>query len=306
MDITTLFCEIDDFYKKFMTANQSLCKITNGDEKKTRNRSHKMSPSEIMTISVYFQVSGYRNFKIYYLEYVAKNLIDMFPKLLSYTRFVAIKPKFIIPLAHFLKSKVDKVTGISFIDSTKLDVCNNKRISRNKVFKDTAEIGKSSMGWFYGFKLHIITNHLGGLLSVKVTPGNVSDNNPVFDMAKELFGKLFGDKGYISKKLTKKLKEKGVDLITSIKKNMKNKFMDLKDKILLRKRSIIETINDQLKNIYHINHTRHRSVFNFIVNLLSGLIAYTYRETKPSISDMDINSFCDTSFVREGKDMLIA
>lgn len=289
MDVTTLFCEIDDFSKIFFNKNKFLKLIDENNNKKTRNRSNRMSASEIMTIVVLFQGSGYRNFKTFYKNHVSQQLHDMFPDLLSYNRFVQIMPKIIIPLSYFLKHKMDQVTGISYIDSTKLEVCNKKRIYRNKVFANVAKIGKTSMGWFFGYKLHIIVNHLGGLLAVKVTPGNTHDTKPVASMVdfSSLFGKLFGDKGYISKPLFSILKDKGVELFTPLKANMQNKLLKLKDKILLRKRAIIETINDQLKNIYQIDHTRHRSVFNFIVNLLSGLIAYCFRENKPGITNFE-------------------
>lgn len=294
MDITTLFCEIDDFCKIFFVNNKFL-KITNMDDnKRYRNRPNRMSASEIMTILILFQEFGYRNFKTFYKNYVNQELNTMFPDLLSYNRFVQIMPKVAVPLSYFLKHKMDKVTGVSFIDATKLEICNVKRISRNKVFANVAKIGKTSMGWFFGFKLHLIINHLGGLLAVKVTPGNTHDTKPVESMVdfSSLLGQLFGDKGYISKNLVSNLQEKGVHLFTPLKSNMQNKLLNMKDKILLRKRAIIETINDQLKNIYQIDHTRHRSIFNFIVNLLSGLIAYCFRTNKPSITNFedDINN----------------
>ena len=187
-------------------------------------------------------------------------------------------------LAAYLTSKFDKPTGISFIDSTPIQVCKSKRMSRNKTFKGFAKKGKSTIGWFFGFKLHLIINERGGLLSVKVTTANTDDRTPVPDMIKNIVGKLFGDKGYLSKKLSASLLEQGIYLITGIKKNMKNKLLALKDKILLRKRSIIETVNDQLKNISQIEHSRHRSVHNFIINLLSGLIAYALQPKKPRIT----------------------
>ena len=129
----------------------------------------------------------------------------------------------------------------------------------------------------------MIINEKGGLLAVKVTAGNVDDRTYVSEMSSEIFGKIFGDKGYISKKLFEELFERGLQLITTVKKNMKNKLMPMIDKVLLRKRSIIETVNDQLKNISQIEHTRHRSVMNFMVNLLCGLLAYTFQEKKPCI-----------------------
>jgi hypothetical protein len=176
-----------------------------------------------------------------------------------------------------------KSNGIAFIDSTPLPVCHNKRIARHKVFADLAEREKSSLGWFFGFKLHLIVDDQGELLAVCLTPGNVEDRKLVPRLAKKLWGKLCGDWGYLSQRLFEQLFQQGLQLITPIRKNMPNQLMPLTDKLLTRKRSIIETINDQLKNISQIAHTRHRSVTNFLVNLLTGLIAYTHQPKKPSL-----------------------
>src|SRR2546430_816478 len=183
-----------------------------------------------------------------------------------------------------LPPRLGKCRGISFIDSTKIGVCHNRRIWSHKVFKALAKRGKTSVDWFYGFKLHWVVNDCGELLAVKITAGNVDDRNPVLELARALFGKLFGDRGYISQKLFEQLWGQGVQLITKLRKNMKNRLLPLFDKLLLRKRSICETINDQLKNISQIEHSRHRSVFNFFVNLIAGLVAYTFREQKPSLN----------------------
>lgn len=139
------------------------------------------------------------------------------------------------------------------------------------------------MGWFFGFKLHLIVNDCGEILAFRLSKGNVDDRKPVPKMASDLFGKLFGDKGYLSAELSAKLAAMGITLVTSIKKNMKNKLMLYWDKIMLRKRFLIETINDQLKNQMHIEHTRHRSSINFLVNLMSGLLAYTFKSQKPCL-----------------------
>lgn len=279
MDIVTLFCDVDDFCKGYESSSQKKL-----EDKKRRNRKGRLSRSEVITILIYFHASNYRNFKHYYLDHVYKYLKEYFPNLVSYNRFVEIAQRVAIELAAFLTSRFKPCTGISFIDSTPIAVCNNKRIFRNKVFKGVAARGKSTMGYFYGFKLHLIVNDKGELVKALVTPGNVDDRSPVPKMTEKLFGKLFGDKGYIKQALFETLLEKGITFITGIKKNMKNKLMDMTDKILLRKRSVIETINDQLKNISQIEHTRHRSCTNFMINLLCGLIAYTYQDKKPSIN----------------------
>jgi hypothetical protein len=140
------------------------------------------------------------------------------------------------------------------------------------------------MGWFFSYKLHLVVNDQGEILAFQLTPGNVDDRKPVPKMTEKLFGKLFADRGYISQALFQQLYDEGLVLVTSIRKNMKNHLMLLEDKLMLRKRSIIEAINDQLKNISQIEHSRHRSCANFIVNLLAGLIAYALQAKKPSIN----------------------
>lgn len=139
------------------------------------------------------------------------------------------------------------------------------------------------VGWFFGFKLHLAVNDRGELLACCLTPGNVDDRTPVPQMVKKLRGKLFGDRGYISASLVQLLFEQGLQLITRLRKNMKNRFMHLSDTLLLRKRAIIETIIDQLKNISQIEHSRHRSPTNFVVHLITGLIAYSHQDKKPGL-----------------------
>lgn len=127
-------------------------------------------------------------------------------------------------------------------------------------------MGKSSTGWFFGFKLHAVINHLGELLAIRITPGNVNDRKPLPKMVRTLWGKLFGDKGYLSKSLAETLMEQGVKLITKVRRNMKAIALSAFDKAILRKRSLIETVFDELKNLCQIEHSRHRSPSNFIVN----------------------------------------
>jgi len=216
-----------------------------------------------------------------------------FPRTVSYNRFVELSQSVLMPMTIFLKTCcLGSCSGISFVDSTPIRVCNNKRIKRNKVFKGIAEVGKSTMGWFYGFKLHIVINDRGEILNFAITQANVDDREPLKKerFLKAVFGKLFADKGYISEKLANILFVNDIHLVTSIRNNMKNSLMTMSDKILLRKRSVIETINDELKNIYQIEHSRHRSFANFITNIAAGLIAYSFFPKKPSISYQNVTS----------------
>ena len=186
---------------------------------------------------------------------------------MSYQRFVGLIPQMLVPMLAYLNSQYGACTGISFIDSTELSVCHPKRISQHRVFAGEAARGKTSMGWFFGFKLHLAVNDQGELLACCLTPGNVDDRRPVPFLARRLRGKLVGDRGYISATLTQMLFEQGLHLITRLRKNMSNRLMHLSDKLLVRKRAIIETIIDQLKNISQIEHSRHRSPTNFVVHL---------------------------------------
>jgi hypothetical protein len=282
MSLLELFVHVDDFCQVFLPKwKQRL--LTDGSKK--RLREGQLSLSEIMTIIIYFHQSRYRNFKSYYLEHVCKYLQGEFPGLVSYERFVILMPTAFGPLSAYLKSLYGDCSGISFIDSTSLPVCDNHRIHNNKVFTGVAQRGKGSMGWFYGLKLHLVINDRGEILACQVTPGNVDDRKPVPSLCKGLFGKLIGDRGYISQALYEQLLETfNVQLITKLRNNMKNKLMPLVDKLLLRKRSIIETVNDQLKNISQIEHTRHRNPINCFINILAGLIAYCHQPKKPSLN----------------------
>lgn len=279
MSIVEVFCRVDDFWNEFAPEWEQI-QLTDG---KQRLREGELAPSEIMTILIHFHQSCYRTFKDYYLKYISTTLRSCFPKLISYSRFVQVMPQFIVPLLAYQHRLQGRCSGTSFIDSTTLAVCKNPRIAQHHVFLDLAARGKTSVGWFYGFKLHLVINEQGDILAWALTAGNVDDRVPVAGLVKGLFGKLFGDKGYRSQKLFEQLYGQGIQMITKLKKNMKNKLMPLVDKLLLRKRAIIESVNDQLKNISQIEHTRHRSPLNFLVNLLCGLIAYSLQPKKPSL-----------------------
>jgi transposase len=278
--LITIFCAIDDFCKAFEPVYAQRLRHAS---QRQRTRQTTLALSEILTLLVYFHWRHYRTFKHDYTEYVAVHLHSYFPQLVSYQRFVELLPRALVPLCCYLSTRKGRCTGIAFIDSTSLAVCDTHRIATHKVFEGMATRGKTSMGWFYGFKLHLIVNDEGALLALRLTPGHGDDRQPVARLATGLDGQLFGDRGYISQALHDLLVGQGLALLTKIRKNMKNRVMRLWDKLLLRKRALIETINDQLKNISQIEHTRHRSVTGCMVNLVAGLVAYSYRPKKPSL-----------------------
>ena len=280
MDLTEFFGGIDDFCQDWLATFSSTLFPAQGSNLPKYCR---MTLSEVMTIVIHFHQSKYRTFKDYYLNHVCEHLIDYFPNLVSYNRMVELMPNVLTACLYYLKSRQGQGTGISFVDSTAIPVCHPKRITRNQVFKETAKLGKSSMGWFYGFKLHLIINDSGEILSCQITPGNVDDRTNLSLMTQGITGKMFGDKGYIKKELFEQLLNRGLQLITPLKSNMINKLVPMNDKLLLRKRSVIETVNDQLKNISYLVHSRHRSLHNFMLNLITALIAYTHQPKKPSL-----------------------
>lgn len=284
MDLDQLFCDVDDHVNAlFDPKNRNFI----GTKKTRRGVSATMSMSEIITILIWYHSSGFKNFKHFYF-YLREQRTDLFNNYLSYSRFIEWVPCALLPMTSFLRSRMGSSTGINFIDSTPIKVCHNMRIPRNRVFSGIAQRGKSSMGWFFGFKLHLIVSDKGDLLSVQITKGNTNDRVPVLSLCKNIFGKLYGDKGYLGKRLFEELWGEGVELITTIRKNMKNKLIPLYDKLMLRKRFIIETINDQLKNISDIEHSRHRSPVNFLVNMFAGLVSYCYQPKKPAIKGLKL------------------
>ncbi len=284
--IIGIYCIIDDFNKElYKTISGHMVK--KDTSKKSRNRQCKLTDSEVITLLLIFHLGQFRNLKHFYLYYVKVHLKNEFPDTVSYNRFVELQQKALMPMVMFLKvCCLGKCTGVSFIDSTPLKVCHIKREKANKVFQGVAQKGKCSMGWFFGFKLHLVINDKGEILDFLLTQGHVDDREPLKDKAfhDKIFGKLIADKGYISKDLFEELFIDGIHLITKLRKNMKNALMHIHDRILLRKRAIIECVNDELKNICQIEHTRHRSFENFITNLISGLIAYCFLDKKPSIN----------------------
>jgi hypothetical protein len=281
MSILDLFCDVDDFWQAYHPQwEQHLL----SEGKPTRPGATTMYPSEIITILIHFHQSSYRTFKHYYLKYVQVALRREFPHLLGYTRMVEVMADYLVPLTVYLHTKMGVCTGISFIDSTALAVCKNPRIARHRVFAGLAQRGKTTTGWFFGFKLHVVINDRGELLAFCLTPGNRDDRAPVPRLVGSLFGKLIADKGYLSQRLFEQLLcDQGLHLITRLRKNMANALMDWGDQCLLRKRAVIESVNDQLKNISQIEHSRHRSPTNFLVNLVGGLIAYCLQPKKPSL-----------------------
>lgn len=282
-NINAIYFLVDEFckiYQQWQKARLISCN-------QIRIRAHKMSLSEMLTVMVLYHLSPCREFKSFYHYFLLTKHRRDFGNFLSYNRFVSLMPQLLVPLICLLHCLSGEKDDIYFIDSTKMQICHNKRTNSNRVFRGLATIGKSSYGWFMGFKLHLIINAKGQIIAVKITAGNVDDRKPVPELSANLSGKIFGDKGYISQDLFNQLFKRGLKIITGIKANMKNYLMSFNDKILLRKRSVIESVFDILKNRMGLEHTRHRSPINFLVHTISCLVAYQLRTNKPKIRNSD-------------------
>lgn len=277
MDLVPIFCLCDDFFKGFVKELkrediEQFCMKTNVD----LFPNSRLTVPEIMTIVIAFHLSGYYDLKHFYY-FVRAYWNNAFPNLVSYSRFVELLPSAAFFLFFLLNAIKGEVTGVTYIDASALAVCKNKRISGHKVFKTLAKRGKTTMGWFYGFKLHLAINDKGQILSFALSPGNIDDRQAVPSLLKGILGKVYGDKGYISKDLFEKMMAIGIKIITSIKSNMKPKIIPIEESDELQKRSLIESVFNVLKNSCRMEHSRHRSCKNFIVNLFASLCAYMMR-----------------------------
>ena len=261
--VTEIFCIADDFCKEF-EVEMAKNSLPSSPDAPKRRRKRMMSDAEVITILICFHFNTYRNFKHYYLSCVCGQWRHLFLRLACF----------------------GECTGISFVDSTCIPVIHNKREFNMKVFKGIAAKGKSTMGWYVGFKLHLLCNEKGELVNFVLTRANVDDREEsVIDtLTDKVFGKLYADRGYISQSLFGHLWDNGVHIVTGLRSNMKQRLMPLYDRIMLRKRSIIESINDMLKNVAQLVHSRHRSVHNFIMNLLAAMGAYCFFSTKPEVN----------------------
>lgn len=275
---TTIFVIVDDFCKVYKDWEKHKL-IGTG---KSRQRDGLLSLSEVLSIVIFYHFSGYKNFKFYYEYEICGRLKHLFPRRPCYDRFLQIMPNLFLPLMLMFHCLQGKKTGEYYADSTHFAVCKNKRIYRHKTFEGLAARGNSTMGWFFGFKLHLIINTKGQPIAVKITGGNADDRKPFEEIINSagLKGKCYADKGYIGQELFKRLYDKGLHLITGIRKNMKNYLMPIIDKIKLRKRFLIETVFSTLKERFNIFPAKHRSPTNFFVTLFAALIAFQIKNSR--------------------------
>src|SRR5919107_1566787 len=243
--IVEVFCEVDDFCQAFVPQWEASLLGTGGPA--PRGPQPDLSTSEIITLLLVLHSSGFKHLKSFYHGFAEPLLRGSFPGMPCYEHSVALQKSVFVPLVVFLHSHLGTRTGLYYIDSTALPVCDNHRISRHKVFADLAQRGKTSMGWFFGFKLHLVFNNRHEIVALKLTPGNVHDTTPVPALTRELTGKLFGDKGYIG-------------------------------------RNMAETIIGHIKEFSSLNLSKHRSAINAFVHIIAAITAYQINPFKPKLN----------------------
>lgn len=274
-----IYIQVDDFCQKL----EEYAKLHQLDLPKYNGR---LSTSEMLSIIIFYQYSGYKCFQYYYERCVRYSLSSWFPNQISRSRFLTVMNRFIPHLYLFLKWQCSqsKRSQVYFIDSKKLPVCHNRRIHQHKVFKGIANRGKSSTGWFYGFKAHLVINNWGEIINFELSAANHSDNNTevLKKLLNDLTGHCYGDKGYLSSLFEYFLK-RDLKIVSKLRKNMKNKLLPLHEKLWLMKRAVIESVNAILMSTFDIDHTRHRSPANALVHMMAALIGYNFLERKPCV-----------------------
>lgn len=285
-DYTELFCLIDDFCIQFKPIYFEALKESGVRQ---RSRQALLELSEVIFLAVWSHLSGFKTFKqfIVFIQLYHRKAFKYLP---CYARINALINQYadaIIAFFEAIRGKAKK-DHIHFMDSTPLRVCKNMRISRHRTFKEKASRGKSSTGWFYGFKLHLMVNRACEIVSALVTTGKRADIQvayPLFNMSK-FQGKLFADRGYISKFHQQFSEKQGCELITRTRSNMAAPPLRKEDEHYMCQRNLLETVNGQLKESFGLESSRHRSWRGYIAHIYATLIAYQCTATKPKVQDL--------------------
>ncbi len=243
-------------------------------------RNHKLTPAELLTISLYRFVTKQQDFKTYY-GFLKGYHAREFPQLPHYSQVLRYQ-KQLLPFESLLLSLLMAMNRsnfknakeyLMFVDGSEIPVCTNKRIFTHKVSRIIAQRSKSSKGWFYGFRLHILCDRKGNLLGIKITPGNIDERKMVLKLIKDLQGILVADAGYISSELQKKLSGLNVWFLTGVKKNQK-KLMTKANHLLLKARQRVETTIGVLKQRLGLVTSLPRSVPGYQVHYVLVCLAY--------------------------------
>jgi hypothetical protein len=273
-----LFCITSDLVD-FILANTPQFAI----QKKIVGRHRNLKIAEAITISLYRYTLPHTTFKHFY-AFMRNYHGAEFPNLPHYSNMLLLQ-KHLFPFVSRMSGILiginrsafkNKKVRLMFIDGSDLPVCTNKRIFTHKVAKEAAARGKSSKGWFYGFRIHILCDDGGNLLGVKITPGNVDERTQVKKLVGDITDTtLVGDTGYLKKTLGEELyKSNNVWFLTGVKKVMK-KLMTKENHTLLKARQLVETVIGSLKFRGGMPNSLPRSIKGYQVHFVMTLLAFT-------------------------------
>jgi transposase len=274
--VITIYCFVDEFLKGILGSIRHVLKKP--DQHTPPMRKHNLSLAELITLALFRFFTGHHNWKQYY-RFIQTYHAKDFPNLPNYQNFIAdmnqlsgLAMLMLSAFMRFFRSITD--TGrIKIVDSTKLEVCKIKREFTHKVCQNFAKKSKSSMGWFYGFKLHIIVNELMQILELRITPGNTDDRKGLDMMWNTIFGMIIADAGYLGKKWQEKAARLGKRLLTAVKANMK-KIMTNTQHELLKLRQYVEIVFSVLKVRLGLETSLPRSPLGHFAHYLWCLTAY--------------------------------
>lgn len=282
LDSTELFCVIDDFFLKFESVYWEFLKQ---NSRCLRIRPAQLSISEIIFIAIWYKTSHFNNFKAFFTS-LKHDKWHLFKSLPCYQRMIYLVNTHQLAL-HFALMKGHQ-SAYLWIDSTTLVVCKNQRIQRHKSLSAIATRGKSSMGWFFGCKLHLLMNQSGEIVNTALSNGHIADIKIVERLVEGLAAKLYADRGYISHNLKTKLNDQDIDLITHHRKNMRFIQLSKADEYHLKQRNKIETLFSLLKGTYNLVTSKARSVAGYLAGVYASLCAYQLcHQNKPMIRIME-------------------
>ena len=268
-----IFDQIDNLLK---TMSASLKRKLLSDLRPKGGRPSGLSLQAILAFGIFRFATGVKDVKHYHRKLLSSYSKEL-GRIPNYGNFNALMnqatPYVIFLLQWICYCHQSAGGGLYFMDSTPMKVCENKRIFDHKVCEDMAQRGKSSMGWFFGFKLHVVCDSLGRLVSLLITPGNTDDRKFALKLLKGLRGLCVADAGYVSKKLMQELYQQGLLLLTDVRNSMK-RLMSETQHGLLKLRQRIEGVFSCLKHRLKAEASIARSPLGYLSRCLYACLTF--------------------------------
>lgn len=278
--LIAIFCFVDDFHEHILTLLRPALIRPHQQHPPLKRRN--LSTTELVSLALFFQFTGHRSWRDFY-KYIKTHYRQDFPDLPSYRNFVAamnaLSPYAVILLQAFcaLFRQTTPATAAKFADSTNLPVCSIKREFSHQVMKLFATKSKTTMGWFYGLRLHVLCNELMQILECRITTATVGERAALESMWNYIFGLIVADAGYLGQEFQTRARSLGKQLLTGARANMK-KLLTKKQHELLQLRQVIETIFSVLKTRLGLGSTLPRSPLGHFARYVWCLAAYQLKQ----------------------------